>query len=59
MVKAAENLPAWRWWLFYGSSVRDLQELAVKVLSQVVSSSSCERINSEADHIYSIKKIEC
>ena len=55
-VKAAENLPAWRWWLLYGSSVPDLQELAVKVLSQVVSSSSCERINSEADHIKSIKK---
>ena len=55
-VRADHNLPARRWWLLYGSSVPNLQKLAVRVLSQVVSSSSCERINSEADHIKSIKK---
>ncbi|KAK3272122.1 hypothetical protein CYMTET_18638 [Cymbomonas tetramitiformis] len=52
----ARALPAYKWWLTWGSMTPDLQNFSVRVLSQVACSSSCERINSEADYIKSKKR---
>ena len=52
----ARRLPAWKWWKLYGGGVPELQSLAVKVLSQVSSSSASERANSEAAHIKTMKQ---
>lgn len=47
VIEAAEAMPAHLWWEQYGSSVPELQCLAMLVLAQPASASVCERINSE------------
>lgn len=47
VVEAAESMPSHLWWEQYGSSVPELQCLAMLVLAQPASASICERINSE------------
>ena len=37
-----QSLPA-DWWINYGEEARNLQKIAIKVLSQTCSSSGCER----------------
>ncbi|KAK3274405.1 hypothetical protein CYMTET_17416 [Cymbomonas tetramitiformis] len=52
----AKILPGYKWWLAWGSMTPDLQRFAIRVLSQVACSSSCGRINNEADYIKSKKR---
>ena len=40
---AASSMPAYQWWQSFGASVPELQQLAVRVLSQTASSSEAER----------------
>ena len=40
---AASSMPAYQWWQNFGASVPELQQLAVRVLSQTASSSEAER----------------
>jgi len=40
---SANTMPAYQWWINFGSSIPELQGLAVKVLSQTASSSAAER----------------
>lgn len=40
---SARSLPAYQWWQNFGASVPELQNLAVRVLSQTTSSSEAER----------------
>ena len=40
---AASTTPAYQWWLNFGASVPELQEFAVRILSQTASSSEAER----------------
>lgn len=49
----ATRMPAWKWWMQYGSDVPELQELALKVLSQCSSACSCERNWSSYGFIHS------
>ena len=44
---AMKTMPAHRFWYVWGGSVPHLKKVALWVLSQVTSSSSCERVNSE------------
>lgn len=44
------------WWVSYGSETPDLAEVAKKVLSQPISSSSAERIWSTFSHIHNTKR---
>ena len=44
-----------RWWISFGSQTPELQNVAVKVLSQVTSAGSCERNWSTFDFIHSIR----
>ena len=55
VMESAKNFSAWKWWTANGRSVPQLMKVAIKVLSQVVSSCSCERVNSEADYIKGLK----
>lgn len=49
----ASKLPAWKWWLTYGTSVPELQSVALKVLAQCSSACSCERNWSTYGFIHS------
>lgn len=40
---AASSMPAYQWWQSFGAGVPELQQLAVRVLSQAASSSEAER----------------
>lgn len=40
---AAKTMPAYQWWQSFGASLPELQQLAVRVLSQTASSSEAER----------------
>jgi hypothetical protein len=44
------------WWATHGASCPPLQELAMRILSQVTSSSCCERNWSTYGNLYSLKK---
>jgi hypothetical protein len=44
------------WWVSYGSETPDLAEVAKKVLSQPISSSSIKRIWSTFSHIHNAKR---
>jgi hypothetical protein len=52
----AREISAHSWWDMYGNETPALQALAVKVLSQCSSSSSCERNWSTFDFIHSKKR---
>ncbi|XP_057820983.2 uncharacterized protein LOC131033730 [Cryptomeria japonica] len=49
------NVDAHKWWYFHGEIYENLQPIAIKVLSQVASSSSSERNWSTYSFIHSIK----
>jgi len=40
-IAAAKDMPSHRWWMSFGSQTPELQNIAVKVLSQVTSVGSC------------------
>ena len=44
------------WWNMYGSPAKNLHKLAVKVLSQVVNTSSAERCWSTYSFIHNVKR---
>ncbi|XP_057865649.2 uncharacterized protein LOC131073259 isoform X2 [Cryptomeria japonica] len=50
------NVDAHKWWYYHGEIYQNLQPIAVKVLSQVASSSSSERNWSTYSFIHSIKR---
>ena len=52
----AGSWPAHQWWEVYGVGHPELQQLAVKVLSQVTSACSCERNWSTYDFIHNKKR---
>ncbi|KAL0226196.1 hypothetical protein P9112_013520 [Eukaryota sp. TZLM1-RC] len=43
VLAAVQKMPAYKWWTFYGSKTPLLQQVAVRVLAQVLSVSACER----------------
>ena len=53
---AAKEMPPFRWWMAFGAHVPELQTVAVRVLSQVASASSCERNWSTFDFIHTKKR---
>jgi hAT family C-terminal dimerisation region len=55
-IKEAKHSIGWQWWYQYGTSAPKLRGLAMKILSQVTSSSSCERNWSTYDFIHSKKR---
>ena len=42
-IASVKTLPAYQWWSNFGASVPELQNLAIKILSQTASSSAAER----------------
>ena len=44
------------WWLYYGGSIPELQQIAIRVLSQTSSSSGCERNWSIFERIHSKRR---
>jgi len=55
-IAAAKEMPSHRWWMSFGSQTPELQNVAVKVLSQVTSAGSCERNWSTFEFIHSKKR---
>lgn len=53
---AAKQIPAHTWWSTFGGGAPELQQIAVKVLSQVSSSSAAERNWSTYDFIHNKKR---
>lgn len=51
-LNSAKSMPSWAWWLQFGAGVPDLQALAIKVLAQPASASSCERNWSTFEFIH-------
>ncbi|GLJ20490.1 hypothetical protein SUGI_0372930 [Cryptomeria japonica] len=49
-------MAGYRWWIAYGSLALELQEFAIRILSQGASSPACERNWSCFDHIHSKKR---
>jgi hypothetical protein len=54
--KDQDRLNPIEWWNMYGSSTTHLHKLAVRVLSQVVNTSSAERCWSTYSFIHSVKR---
>jgi hypothetical protein len=54
--KDRHRLGAIEWWNMYGSPAKTLHKLAVKVLSQVINTSSVERCWSTYSFIHSVKR---
>ena len=52
--EAARCMPGFSWWKLYGADTPELQYMAVRLLSQVTSSSSCER--NWSDYSYIVNK---
>ncbi|CAL5098119.1 unnamed protein product [Urochloa decumbens] len=52
----AYSMDAIDWWETYGSETPDLAAIAIKILSQPISSSSAERIWSTYEYIHSAKR---
>jgi len=50
------NMDAIDWWEAYGSKAPNLVEVAVRILSQPISSSSAKRICSTYEYIHSAKR---
>ena len=50
------NMDAIDWWKTYGSKAPNLAEVAVRILSQPISSSSAKRICSTYEYIHSAKR---
>jgi hypothetical protein len=48
--------PAHQWWEMYGAGHPQLQQMAVRVLSQVISACSCERAWSAYDFIHNKRR---
>ena len=46
----------YNWWATHGATCPILQKLALRIISQVTSSSSCERNWSTYGNLYSLKK---
>ena len=46
----------YNWWATYGATCPILQKLALRIISQVTLSSSCERNWSTYGNLYSLKK---
>jgi hypothetical protein len=57
-IRNASKIPAHQWWKYYGASAPILQDVAIKVLSQISSASSCERNWSTYDFIHSKRGID-
>ena len=55
-IAAAKEMASHRWWMSFGSQTPELQNVAVRVLSQVTSAGSCERNWSTFDFIHSKKR---
>jgi len=55
-IAAAKEMPAYRWWMSFGAHVPELQHVAIRVLAQVTSASSCERNWSTFDFIHTKKR---
>jgi hypothetical protein len=54
--KDRDRFGAIEWWNMYGSPAKNLHKLAVKVLSQVVNTSSAERCWSTYSFIHNVKR---
>ncbi|XP_054782640.1 uncharacterized protein LOC129289919 [Prosopis cineraria] len=54
--RVAQKLDPYEWWSFYGSSVPELQNLAMRILSQTSSSSGCERNWSLFERIHTKRR---
>ncbi|XP_028796952.1 uncharacterized protein LOC114752370 [Neltuma alba] len=54
--KAAQKLDPHQWWSFYGSSIPELQQVAIRILSQTSSSSGCERNWSLFERIHNKRR---
>jgi hypothetical protein len=54
--KYQDRMGSIEWWNMYGSFAKNLQKLAVKVLSQVVNTSSAERCWSTYSFIHNVKR---
>ena len=55
-VADAAAMPAWQWWQLYGCGALELQQVAMRLLSQVASASACERCWSAYDFIHSARR---
>jgi hypothetical protein len=55
-IRDRDRAPPIEWWNMYGSTCQRLYRLAVRVLSQVVNSSSAERCWSTYSFIHSVKR---
>ena len=55
-IKDRDRLGAIEWWDMYGSPTKNLHKLAMKVLSQVVNTSSAKRCWSTYSFIHSVKR---
>jgi len=55
-IKDRDRAPPLEWWNMYGSTCPRLYKLAIRVLSQVVNSSSAERCWSTYSFIHSVKR---
>jgi Protein of unknown function (DUF 659)/hAT family C-terminal dimerisation region len=56
VIKTVTTLPGWQWWQTWGGQVPELQRLAIRILSQVTSASSCERNWSAHDFVHSRRR---
>jgi hypothetical protein len=52
----ARKLPTWQWWDTWSSETPELSRLAMKLVSQTTSASSCERNWSSFEYIHSKKR---
>ncbi|XP_077223765.1 uncharacterized protein LOC143857234 [Tasmannia lanceolata] len=50
------NVCVTKWWNFHGSHVPELQSVAIKILSQPISTSSAERVWSTYSFIHNVKR---
>ncbi|XP_077223205.1 uncharacterized protein LOC143856807 [Tasmannia lanceolata] len=50
------NVCVTKWWNFHGSHVPELQSVAIKILSQPISTSSAERVWSMYSFIHNVKR---
>jgi hypothetical protein len=55
-LKAAADMPAWKWWAVYGKRAPELRRVAMRVLACTAVSSSCERNWSTFEFIHSRKR---
>ena len=55
-IAAANEMSAHSWWMTFGAHVPELQQVAIRVLAQVTSASSCERNWSTFEFIHTKKR---